>query len=228
MVVEPVAETRQLLANIVSETGVPVELASDGREALALLDRRPVNLVLLALNLPDIDGLELLRRLRVRANDLAIIVVSVRSTEGARIAGLEAGADDYIVKPFSPAELFARVNARLRGQLGPRQAEILTFPGLSIDPSRREVLVNGRPVELRHREFDLLHFLASSPGQVFSRVQLLEQVWQSHEGWQNDATITEHVRRVRGVIEPDPSCPTWIHTIHGVGYQFERRARPRQ
>ncbi len=135
--------------------------------------------------------------------------------------GLKLGADDYVVKPFSPAEIAARISTVLRRVKPDESSARLDFSGLALDLGSREVLVDGATVETTHKEFDLLAFLASSPRQVFSRDQLLDHVWGSSSEWQDPATVTEHIRRVRRRIEADPDNPRWIKTVRGVGYRFE-------
>jgi DNA-binding response OmpR family regulator len=226
LVIESDTDTHLPLARLLGEAFFAVRTAATSQDALDALVRAPADLVILALDPPDVDGLELL--LRVRAmTDAPVIIVSARVDESDRVNGLDAGAIDYIVKPFSALELVARVRAQLRSRTRPAGDRRRDYPGLMIDPVRRVILVKGQPVNLRHLEFDLLVFLAASPGQVFSRAQLLEQVWDSDEAWQGEATVTEHVRRIREKIEPDATSPTWIQTVHGVGYRFERRMTAR-
>jgi DNA-binding response OmpR family regulator len=147
--------------------------------------------------------------------------------EADRILGLRSGADDYMVKPFSPGELSARIESVLRRSQRPVNSghggsnDTLKFGDLEIDPRTRDVKVSGKLVALTAREFDLLSFLAASPRQVFDRQQLLTQVWQSSADWQDPATVTEHVRRIRRKIESDPDRPRWVKTVRGVGYRFE-------
>ena len=154
-------------------------------------------------------------------HSVPVIMVTARDGETDRVLGLELGADDYVVKPFSPRELASRVRAVLRRTSPGGNEEHLDFVGLHIDLTSREVSVEGRPVGLTTREFELLAFLASSPRRVYSRGQLLERVWSSALEWQDPATVTEHVRRIRLKIEPDPSSPRRIRTVRGVGYSFE-------
>jgi DNA-binding response OmpR family regulator len=164
-----------------------------------------------------------LRRVRA-SSDIPVIMLTARAEESDRVAGLELGADDYVVKPFSPRELAARVNGVLRRTNG-RQASSpspLDFGELQIEPLSRRVTLDGENIELTPKEFDVLAFLAASPQQVFSRAQLLESVWQSSPEWQDPATVTVHVRRIRNKIENDPEHPRWITTVWGVGYRFEQ------
>jgi len=172
--------------------------------------------------LPGVNGLDILRRIRT-AGDMPVIMLTARAEESDRVAGLELGADDYVVKPFSPRELAARVNGVLR-RAAPKAdpvSESLEFDGLVIDNRSREVRLAGELVEMTPKEFDVLAHLASSPRQVFSRADLLRDVWQSSPDWQDPATVTVHVRRIRNKIESDPENPRWITTVWGVGYRFE-------
>jgi DNA-binding response OmpR family regulator len=175
-------------------------------------------------------------------SDLPVVFLTGRAHEIDRIAGLKMGADDYVIKPFSAGELAARVESVLRrsrrGQYAPAQAPTtaqnnsrspatatgIVMGELHLDPVTREVKVAGRLVDLTAREFDLLVFLAQSPRQVFSRAQLLDHVWASSSDWQTEATVTEHIRRLRRKIEADPDNPLWITTVRGVGYRFEPAA----
>jgi DNA-binding response OmpR family regulator len=170
------------------------------------------------------DGLEVTRRLRGHGDiPIPIIMLTAKREEMDRILGLEMGADDYVVKPFSPQELVSRVRAVLRrvaaaSTLGDQRT--LTFGDLTIDPRNRTVTVLGQECILTAREFDLLHFLARHPRQVFTRAQLLDQVW-GYEYYGDASTVTVHVRRLREKIEQDPSQPHWVQTVWGVGYRFE-------
>jgi len=173
--------------------------------------------------LPEIDGLSLTRWVRDRS-DVPIIMVTARREEIDRIAGLEMGADDYVVKPFSPQELVSRVRAVLRrtgrDQAGSNSDQKLTFDSISIDPLTRVVIVNKSQIELTAKEFDMLYLLARHPKQVFTRDQLLERVWGGAE-YIDPGTVTVHVRRIREKIESDPSSPKHLLTVWGVGYKFE-------
>jgi DNA-binding response OmpR family regulator len=172
--------------------------------------------------LPGTDGLTILRRLRAEG-DIPVILLTARAEEVDRVLGLELGADDYVVKPFSPRELAARVRTVLR-RSSPTTATaltVLTFGPLRIDPVAREVDVDGREVVLTVKEFDLLHALARAPRKVFSRRQLLAEVWDSAPEYQDPATVTVHVGRLRQKLEADPNAPRWITTARGIGYRFE-------
>ena len=200
--------------------GCRVSVAGDGRTALEALRTTPLDLVVLDVMLPEIDGFSLLTQLR-RTSDVPVILLTARTDEGDRVLGLELGADDYVVKPFSPRELSARVRSVLRRSRSTPPTAQLAFDGLTIDGATREVVRYGDIVELTPKEFDLLAFLAASPRQVFSRSQLLERVWDSSSDYQDPSTVTVHVRRLRTKIEVDPEHPRWLHTVWGVGYRFE-------
>ncbi len=211
---------REVVAEYLRRDGMEVCELGDGTDALEWLqDHRP-DLVVLDIMLPGTDGLAVLRRLRA-AGDIPVILLTARTEELDRVLGLELGADDYVVKPFSPRELTARVRTVLRRAAPAADGVVLDFDGLRIDPRAREVIVDGRSVVLTAKEFDLLHALAASPRQVFSRRQLLSRVWDSAPEYQDPATVTVHVGRLRQKLEPDPDEPRWIRTARGVGYRFE-------
>jgi DNA-binding response OmpR family regulator len=223
LVVDDEPMLRTLLSRLLRMEGYDVIEAEDGLIALDLVAARDPDLVLLDVMLPARDGLDVLGDLR-RTSEVPVILVSALGEEADRVLGLKMGADDYVVKPFSAAELSARIESVLRRaqQRGtPGALNRLGFDGLVIDLGTREVTAGAEKVEMTAKEFDLLAFLAGSPRQVFSREQLLRQVWGSSSDWQSDATITEHVRRLRRKIEEDPDNPRWITTVRGVGYRFE-------
>lgn len=227
LVVEDDAEVCLLLTRVLEPEGFAVRTADGALSASNALETWDPHLILLDVGLPVIDGLEVLSRIRTKS-DVPVIMLTGRSDEGDRIAGLRGGADDYVVKPFSPNELLARIESVLRraqprpdGGGGVPSETIIRFSGLTIDCARREVELDGESVGLTAREFDLLAFFARSPRQVFTRDQLLRQVWDSSGDWQDDATVTEHVRRVRRKIEADPEQPKRLVTVRGVGYRFE-------
>lgn len=220
LVVEDTEDVQDLLVKVLERDGFRVVAVPSGTTALDALDHSPVDVVLLDVGLPDIDGLDVLRQIRKRS-DVPIIILTARGDETDRVIGLELGADDYVVKPFSPRELVARVRAMLRRRVPGVAGRRLEFPGLAIDLETREVQVEGREVTLRHLEFELLAFLAQAPKKVFTREQLLQQVWGSSSEWQDPRTVTEHIRRVRLQIEPDADNPRYITTVRGVGYRFE-------
>lgn len=225
LIVDDDPDLRRLVADALREHGFSPSTASDGARAIDALRSRPPALVILDLGLPECSGLDVLRRIR-EIGDLPVIIVTGRSGEADRVLGLELGADDYVVKPFSARELVARVKTVLRRSnafttsVSSTDAVSLAFDGLTIDLRSRDVIVDERSVDLTAREFDLLAFLAASPRQVFSRTQLLQRVWNSDPEWQNPATVAEHVHRLRRKVEPDPAAPRWIQTMRGAGYRF--------
>jgi len=219
LVVEDDEGTRRLLVKSLTREGYQVKALTTGEEALEVLHETRPHLILLDVVLPGIDGLSLLRALRDQSR-VPLILVTELDDESDRVRGLELGADDYIVKPFSPRELVARVSAVLRRSTFAPSQERLEFEGLTIDLATRQVVVGAEAVPLTAREFDLLAFLASSPRQVFTRAQLLERVWGSHSSWQTESTVTEHIRRIRQKIEDDPRRPRWLETVRRVGYCF--------
>lgn len=214
------ATTRTLLRRLLSSEGYRIDEAVDGPSAMAHFAQAPADLLLLDVMMPGQDGLDILTQLR-QTSDVPVILLTAKGDEGDRVIGLRAGADDYVVKPFSVAELAARIEAVLRRAERRRPGAGLVFDGLDIDLENRRVTVNGRSVELAAREFDLLVCLASAPGQMFSREQLLEEVWHSSPQRQHVGTVTEHARRLRQRIEDDPDRPRWIKTVRGIGYRFE-------
>ena len=202
--------------------GYDVALAADGGEGLRLAKEWGPNLVVLDLMLPVVDGLEVCRRLR-NDTDVAIIMLTARGDESDRIVGLELGADDYMVKPFSPRELVARVKSVLRRTGGaPAQGRgaLMRFGDLSINPETRGVRLGDGEVRLTAKEFDLLLFLASNRGRVYTRSQLMDQVWD-YSYAADYSTVTVHIRRLREKVEVDPMKPAHIKTVWGVGYKFE-------
>ncbi|CAN5808958.1 response regulator transcription factor [soil metagenome] len=222
LVVDDEPMVREVVARYLERDGLRVQEAADGAAALAwLADHRP-DLVVLDIMLPGTDGLTILRQLRADG-DVPVILLTARAEEFDRVLGLELGADDYVVKPFSPRELTARVRTVLRRSRSDVAvaAERLRFGPLTVDAQTREVAVDGERITLTPKEFDLLYALASSPRQVFSRRQLLEQVWDSAPEFQDPATVTVHVGRLRQKLEADPDEPRWITTAWGIGYRFE-------
>jgi DNA-binding response OmpR family regulator len=221
LIVEDDDDMRELLVQLLTVDGYNVRSAPDSAAAINSLARQEPDLVLLDIMLGAEDGRDLLQELR-RMSDVPVVFLTARSHEIDKIAGLKMGADDYIVKPFSPGELSARVESVLRRSRRPtRPTGIATFGALRINFAAREVEVDGRIIDLTPKEFDTLAFLASSPRRAYSRAQLLDHVWSSSAEWQGEATVTEHVRRLRRKIEADPDQPRWITTVRGVGYRFE-------
>lgn len=222
LVVDDEPTVREVVVGYLRRDGHDVQEAADGSTALELIESRTFDLVVLDMMLPGVNGLDILRRIRSKG-DMPVIMLTARSEESDRVAGLELGADDYVVKPFSPRELAARVNGVLR-RAAPKAAPLggtIEFDGLVIDNRAREVRVDSNLVDLTPKEFDVLAHLAASPRQVFSRADLLRDVWDSSPDWQDPATVTVHVRRIRNKIEADPENPRRITTVWGVGYRFE-------
>jgi DNA-binding response OmpR family regulator len=223
LVVEDESSIAEVVSLYLKRAGFGVQVVPDGKQAMSAFQRQQPDFVILDLMLPEVDGLALTRWLRDRSN-VPIIMLTARRSEADRIAGLEMGADDYVVKPFSPQELVSRVRAVMR-RLGREQADAeseraLSFDGLSIDPLSRAVKAGGSEIELTAKEFDMLHLLARHPRQVFTREQLLDRVWGGAQ-FIDPGTVTVHVRRLREKLELDPSHPTRLITVWGVGYKFE-------
>jgi DNA-binding response OmpR family regulator len=204
-----------------------VVTASDGEAALKQYAEASPDLIVLDVMLPRLDGLEVCRRVRATSNT-PIIMLTARSDETDKLVGLGIGADDYLTKPFSPRELVARIKAVLRRSTSvaapePGADDTLKFPGLRINPRTRAVETDSGAVELTAKEFDLLYFLARHPQEVFTRTQLLDQVWD-YSYYGDTSTVTVHVRRLREKIEPDPMRPRYVKTVWGVGYKFDMTA----
>lgn len=220
LVVDDEPRVREVVATYLLREGWEVATAADGETARRQLDEFAPELIVLDIMLPGVSGTELLAEIR-RRGDLPVILLTARTEEADRISGLELGADDYVVKPFSPRELVARVRSVMRRSTPKPNASSLQFDDITIDLQRRAVAVEGVPVEVTAREFDLLAFLATNAPQVFTRADLLQKVWNSSTEWQDPATVTVHVRRLRQKIEVDPQHPRWLTTVWGVGYRFE-------
>lgn len=222
LVVEDEPSIREVVGLYLQRAGFRVTCVTDGDAAVDHLEKELPDLVVLDLMLPGVDGFEITRYLRARG-DTPIIMLTARRDEIDRIAGLEMGADDYVVKPFSPQELVSRVRAVLRRARGGEladESDAIEFDQLSIDPKTREVHVRGEEVGLTAREFDLLLMFARHPRQVFNRGQILDRVW-GFADYIDPSTVTVHVRRLREKIEADASNPELIQTVWGVGYRFE-------
>lgn len=221
LVVEDDVDVRAVVVMILDNAGYDVVAVADGLSAIERLERDGPSLVLLDVMMPGISGIETLSRIRT-SSTVPVILLTALGDERNKVRGLELGADDYVVKPFSPAELLARVHALLRrSRLAVTPPAVIEHGGLlKVDVGRREVWLRGRPVETTAKEFDLLAFLAASPGRVHTRPELLREVWHSSVEWQQEATVTEHVRRLRIKLEDDPERPTWLQAVRGVGYRF--------
>jgi DNA-binding response OmpR family regulator len=218
LVVDDEPTVRDVVARYLERDGYTVLEIDDGEGVAAAVEAFRPDLIVLDVMLPNRSGLDVLRAL---SNSVPVILLTARTDEADRVLGLELGADDYVVKPFSPRELVARVRSVLRRASAPASPALLQFDGLSIDVAARDAVVCGTSVALTAKEFDVLAHLAAHPRQVFSRAQLLAAVWDSSPDFQDPATVTVHVRRLRNKIERDPEQPRWISTVWGVGYRFE-------
>ena len=219
LVVEDQASTRLLIGRSLVSDGFVVEDAVDAHEARRKAASVHPDVMVLDVELPDGNGFDLLREF-ILSSGVPVVMLSSRGDEADRVRGLELGAEDYIVKPFLPRELAARVR-RAAGRRKPPTEARYEFPGLTIDALSREVIVDGRPAALTSREFDLLAYLARAPGQVFTHQQLLTDVWHSSGQWQTRKTVTEHIRRLRLKIEADPARPQRLKSVARVGYRLE-------
>jgi two-component system response regulator ResD len=222
LIIEDEPSIREVVSLYLKRAGFQVTEAGDGEEAIKMLESSHPDLVILDLMLPNIDGFEITRYLRAKG-DIPIIMLTARRSEADRIAGLEMGADDYVVKPFSPQEVVSRVRAVLRRTQSREQIaneKPLSYGSLTIQPSTRVVTYEGEPKKLTAKEFDLLWFLARNPGHVFSRDQLLEHVWGLAE-YIDPSTVTVHIRRLREKIEENSTEPRFILTVWGIGYKFQ-------
>ncbi len=224
--VEDDPDIARLVALHLRDLNCAVDLAGDGEEGLRMAAAAGYDLLILDLMLPGLDGLEVCRRIRAgQEGHVPILMLTAKSTELDRVVGLEVGADDYLTKPFSILELVARVKALFRrvealSSAAPgRSSSLIRRRGVWIDKEKRKVTVEGREVRLTAKEFDLLVHFAAHPGRVFTRGQLLDQVWgYGHEGYEH--TVNSHINRLRAKIEADPSDPRYIETVWGVGYRF--------
>ena len=221
LVVDDEPTIGEVVCRYLQRAGYETHVALDGIEAVEAAAARDPDLIVLDLMLPGLDGLEAMRRIRANGSRrTAIILLTARGEESDRVIGLRLGADDYIVKPFSPAELVARVDAVLRRvDTVPEQEPPLRFDGLVVDPGGRRVQVDGEDVVLTQREFELLLFLARHPGQAFTRNQLMDHVW-GYSFYTDTSTVTVHIRRLRAKLEETPERPRFIETVWGIGYRF--------
>lgn len=224
LIVEDDHDINNLLSMNLRSSGYDIESSENGSQGLKMAQSGAYDLIILDIMLPEIDGLEICRRLRGEGQNTPILMLTAKDGEIDRVLGLEMGADDYLTKPFSIRELQARVKALLRRvdmmrQQDQPQKEILTFGNLSICPTKRTVILDGSVIELTGTEFDLLLYLARHPGMVFSRTQLLDNIWgYQHSGYEH--TVNSHINRLRTKVEIDPSKPNYVLTVWGVGYKF--------
>ncbi|MDJ0807962.1 MAG: response regulator transcription factor [Gammaproteobacteria bacterium] len=231
LIIEDEPDIARLVRTHLNDIGLDADIAEDGMMGLQLFGASEYHLVILDLMLPDTDGLSICRKLREAGGYLPILMLTAKSTELDRVLGLEVGADDYLTKPFSIPELLARIKALFRrvDALSDKQREqsvdeVIRQGDLLINTAQHKVTVQGKEVELTAKEFDLLLFFARHPGRVFSRVQLLDQVWgYNHDGYEH--TVNSHINRLRSKIEADPSKPDYILTVWGVGYKFSNELR---
>ena len=220
LVVDDEPTVREVVVHYLERDGYEVRQLDRGDLVAATIAEFQPDLVILDVMLPGANGLDVLRN--IGPDHVPVILLTARVEEPDRVLGLELGADDYVTKPFSPRELVARVRTVLRRvQPAPGMPDTLTFGDMRIDVRSRELTLDGRVIPLTAKEFDLLVHLAMSPRTVFSRGDLLRDVWDSSAEYQDPATVTVHVRRLRQKIEADPDAPRWIATVWGVGYRFE-------
>jgi two-component system, OmpR family, response regulator ResD len=220
LVVDDEPTITDVVSRYLERAGYSTRVAGDGPDALRIAGESRPDLVVLDLMMPGMDGLEVMRRLREHER-VSVILLTAKGEHTDRIIGLRLGADDYVVKPFSPAELVARVDAVLRRvDNSPQPEEPIAFEDIQLDPVARRVTVRGEEAQLTVREYDLLLHFVRHPGQVFSRDQLMDSVWQ-YSFYTDTSTVTVHVRRLRAKIEADASNPRWLQTVWGVGYRFQ-------
>jgi DNA-binding response OmpR family regulator len=227
LIIEDNPAIAELVSMQVSDLGMVPVLANRGDDGLARFRQGGIDLVVLDLMLPGLDGLAVCREIRTAPDYVPVLMLTAKSTELDRVLGLEMGADDYLTKPFSVAELGARIKALFRRgdafsarATATPESRVIEVDGLRIDSSRRRVFVKDAEVELTAREFDLLWHFASHRGRVFSRAQLLDSVWgYNHQGYEH--TVNTHINRLRNKIETDPAEPRYVQTVWGVGYRFQ-------
>jgi len=222
VVIEDEKDIVDLVTYALRKEGFDVKSCTRGQEGLDLIRRGPADLAVIDIMLPDLDGLEVCKRVRSddKLRSLPVIFLTARGEEVDRVLGLEIGGDDYVVKPFSPRELVARIKAVLRRrERGEERWDVIEVRDLRLDPSTQEVIVRGRPVELSTLEFRLLHFMASHPRRIFARGNLLDQVW-GRDRFVTPRTVDVHIRRLREKIEAQPDRPQYLQTVRGSGYRF--------
>ena len=225
LVIEDNKDLAHLLEIHLRDLSYEVDVAFDGDKGIAMADAENYNLIILDLMLPGLDGLEICRRLRTRPPYTPILMLTAKSSELDRVLGLEMGADDYVTKPFSIRELMARVKAifrrieQVKSEQEAGDQAIIHAGDLTIDPEKRKVSIKGEPIDFTAKEFDLLLHFAKHPGRVYTRSQLLDEVWgYGHDGYEH--TVNSHINRLRAKIEENPAQPRYILTVWGVGYKF--------
>ena len=220
LLVEDDEALRRVTARGLELEGFEVDQAVDGEDALERFDPARHDVLVLDLMMPKASGMTVLREVRERGS-VRVVLLSGYSDDASRVVALEMGADDFVTKPVGPRELALRLRNVLGRAQGLSEEEVLSFGSLELRPARRLATVDGDDLVLTGKEYELLEFLARSPGRVFSRAALLQGVWGSNVGWQSPNTVTEHVYRLRRKLEADPSRPRWLHTIRGSGYRFD-------
>ena len=228
LIVEDDPAVRDVVEHALSREGMETQTASDGEKALESLQAAgPFDLVVLDVMLPGMDGISVCQELRngdSPSTDAPVVMLTARDDETSVVVGLEVGADDYVTKPFRPRELVSRVRAHLRRRRldskgAPREQNTLEFPGLRVDLFGRQVFANGAPVDLTAKEFDVLSLLASHPGRVYSREQIMRHLWNG-EFFGEARAADVHIQHIRKKIEPDPKNPRYVQTVRGAGYKF--------
>jgi DNA-binding response OmpR family regulator len=222
LVVEDEKNVAEVVQKYLERDGFSVHVLNDGRSALHYLESNPVSMVVLDIMLPGADGYTIARRLRESGDETPIVMLTARTADSDAVLGLGLGADDYVRKPFSPAELVARVHAVFRRQRegAAAQSQVITAGDIELDPEQRTVTVSDEAADLTAREFDLLHYMVTNPGRVLTRGQILDSVWGfDYQG--DESTVTVHIRRLRSKIEVEPDRPRYIKTVWSVGYKFD-------
>ncbi len=222
LIVDDEPDLSESVAWRLEQAGFELEVASDGPAALKAVRTTRPDLILLDLVLPGMSGIDVLREIRRISEEVPVVLISGRSEEADRVVALEIGADDFVLKPFSPRELVARIRALVRrSRRGVKASyDVMRYDGLEVALTARRVLVRGREVRLSAKEFELLSTLARSPDRAFSRAELVDLVWPSSLAAKPEATLTEHMSRLRRKIEEDPSIPRWLVTVRGMGYSL--------
>ena len=220
LVVDDEETVRTVVSEYLRRDGVRVTEADNGRKALELLANDRPDVVVLDVMLPEVNGFEVLQTIR-RTHDMPVILLTARTSESDRVAGLDLGADDYVLKPFSPRELAARVRSVLRRSKASTGGKVLELGDIVVDEPARELRIAGSVVDTTPREFEVMAYLMTHSGRAFSRAELLAAVWNSSPEWQDPSTVTVHIRRLRRKIEADPDKPVHLVTVWGVGYRFD-------